>query len=358
LIERMLQAQGYTTVSAPDGDEALARLSDETFDLVLLDIMMPVMDGLAVLAELRQAENTATLPVILISAMSDTEDVVRGLNMGANDYITKPIDMDIAQARIKTQLALKMLMDERNMTIQRLEESQQMREKFFHIASHDLKQPLTSLKIGAVLLNELIANADDTERALSVVDTMKGTIASMTEVVGEFLDSAALSSGKIDMKVTEVSARDLLWNIVTQFNPAAYEKQIRIQMEEPDVRVLCDPARFAQVLGNIVSNAIKYSPPESKIRISAQQEAEHLRILVADEGPGIPADERIHLFQPFGKLSTTPTGGESSHGLGLWIASHLIHLQDGDIGVESPPVGGSIFWVTVPLAPEPATTPE
>ncbi|MEM6530549.1 MAG: hybrid sensor histidine kinase/response regulator, partial [Chloroflexota bacterium] len=311
--------------------------------------MMPVMDGLAVLSELRKSEDSTTLPVILISAMSDTTDVVRGLGMGANDYITKPVDMDIARARINTQLKLKLLSDERSSTIQRLNDTQQMREQFFRMASHDLKQPLTSLKVGAVLLNELVP--PENERAHAVVDTMQTTIASMTEVVGEFLDSAALTSGKIDMHVDVASARDLLWDVISQFNATAYEKQIRIQLEEPDALILCDPPRFAQVMSNIVSNAIKYSPPEGKIRLWAQQEASHLRIYVADNGPGIPPDERRNLFQPFGKLSTTPTAGESSHGLGLWIASHLIQLQKGEIGVDSPPEGGSVFWVTIPLAP-------
>jgi two-component system sensor histidine kinase/response regulator len=350
LIQRMFEIQGYTTESAEDGKKALEALEKNTFDLVLLDVMMPEMDGLTALEHIRAQDAFNNLPVILISAMSDTRDVVRGLELGANDYLTKPIDMEIARARVKTQLTIKTLIDERNKTINQLEETQKMREQFFRIASHDLKQPLTSLRVATVLLKELAAK--DNEHITTIVDTMAMTIGSMNEVVSEFLDFAALQTGYVDMKLKEVNSRDLMWDVVGQYNAIAYEKNIKIHMQETNFNVICDPARFAQVLGNVVSNAIKYSPVGSKVRLWTTTESEHLRIHVADQGKGIPPEEHINLFQPFGKLNNEPTAGESSHGLGLWIASHLIKLQNGDIGVNSPETGGAEFWVTIPLAPE------
>jgi len=128
LLERMLGAEGYSTDSARDGREALDKLAEDSFDLLLLDIMMPVLDGISTLRFIRADENTATLPAILISAMTDTDDIVRGLEMGANDYITKPVDMGIALARVKTQVTLKYLADERDRTIERLRQTNEMRE--------------------------------------------------------------------------------------------------------------------------------------------------------------------------------------------------------------------------------------
>ncbi len=350
LLERIFTKEGHAVALAADGHEALEYLKRERFDLVILDIMMPVMDGLTTLERIRSKQDTATLPVILVSAMSDTSDIVRGLELGANDYITKPVDMAVALARVRTQLALKFLIDEREEAIHRLEESQSIREQFFRIASHDLKQPLTSLKTANILLRELIDPHND--RAHSVIDTVKMTIDSMTEVVTDFLDTAAVQSGKLDMNIQPVSAHELVQTVLTQHHPSAYEKDIQIHVSNITGMLLGDRARLVQVLGNIVSNAIKYSPAGETIHIWSIQEGSILRIFVMDNGEGIPPDEQIKLFQPFGKLSNEPTGGEASHGLGLWIASHLVRLQNGDIGVESPANSGSTFWISLPVAPE------
>ena len=346
LLERLFRSQGYETDSAVDGQAALQQLQAHPFDIVLMDIMMPVMDGLTALEHIRASEDTASLPVVLISAMSDADDIVRGLELGANDYITKPVDMEIAIARVKTQITLKLLMDERKATIQRMEESQKMRDQFFRMASHDLKGPLTNLRVSQMLMQELVdANNDKAHR---ILETMRITINSMTQVVEDFLDTSAMQSGEIDIKLEAVSVLALLRDIIAQQTPYAHEKNIQIAVDNIHGTVKCDPARTAQVINNLLSNAIKYSEPGTMVRVWTSKEDGGVRIFVADEGPGIPEQERVRLFQPFGKLSTQPTGGESSHGLGLWIAKHLIDLQDGAIGVTCPPSGGSVFWVALP----------
>lgn len=348
LLQRMLMDKNYESICAEDGQQALDMLQTEDVDVVLLDIMMPVMDGLTTLKLLRANEKTARLPVILVSALSDSKDVVRGLELGANDYISKPVDSDIAVARVNTQLALKQLMDEREQTIQQMEDAQQMRERFFHMASHDLKQPVTNILMAIALLEGFTEDTD--AKAHSVLETMRLSTKTMSNVINDFLDSAALQSGEIDMHIKTVPARKPLGDVITQHMPTAYDKSITIDAADTEAHIQCDVDRYMQVMSNILSNAIKYSPARSTVRLWAQPEDNELVVYIADQGQGIPENERMKLFQPFGKLSTRPTGGESSHGLGLWIAQHLIRLQGGDIGVESPPEGGSIFWVSIPLA--------
>src|SRR5262249_25620667 len=113
---------------------------------------------------------------------------------------------------------------------------------------------------------------------------------------------------------------------------------------------LADYDRLVQILNNLVSNAIKFSTPDSTVTVSAERRDKAVRIRVADQGPGIPADERADLFKPFSKLSPRPTAGESSSGLGLWIVKEMATLQKGTVGVDCPADGGSIFWVELPLA--------
>jgi len=348
LLERMFTTNGFDTDVAADGAEALEALQEGDYDLVLMDIMMPFMDGLTALEHIRTAEDTASLPVVLISAMSDVDDIVRGLEMGANDYITKPVDMEIALARVRTQVSLKFLMDERKDTIRRMEESQKMREQFFRMASHDLKGPLTSMRVSQSLLKTMIDEED--ERGQRVLDTMRVTVDSMIQVVEDFLDTAALQSGELDIQTARTEALDLLRDVIAAQMPYAHDKRVEIEVAEVGGALLCDRARTTQVLSNLLNNAIKYSPQESTVTVAAAVDGDMVLITVTDEGPGIPEGERVRLFQPFGKLSTKPTGGESSHGLGLWIAHHLTSLQDGEIGVEPVAGGGSSFWVRLPAA--------
>lgn len=349
LLQRMFQGQGYVIDTAANGQQALEALARTPYDIVLLDIMMPVMNGLDALQHIRANPTTAELPVVLISAMSEVSDIVRGLEMGANDYITKPIEVDVALARVRTHLTLKLLLDERDETIRRMAEAQQMREQFFRMASHDLKGPLTNLRVAHTLLKD-IAGTD--ERAARVLDTMRVTLASMNAVVADFLDSAALQSGQLDLKLAAVEVAALLRETLGTQTAYAHEKDILLDVGPVDGWVRCDRNRTVQVLANLVNNAIKYSPPGSRVEVWAQHSHDNgaVTVFVADEGPGIPPAERVRLFQPFGTLSTEPTAGESRHGLGLWIAKHLIDLQGGEVGVECPAGGGSVFWVTLPAA--------
>jgi len=130
----------------------------------------------------------------------------------------------------------------------------------------------------------------------------------------------------------------------------ALRKNIRLEAHAITGTVQADVARFHQVLGNLVSNAIKYSPPDTTVQVWTECGDHCVSIYVADQGPGIPPSEQDRLFTQFGKLTPRPTGGEDSTGLGLWIVKHLVNLQKGDVGYMSRPEGGSTFWVRMPAA--------
>jgi two-component system, sensor histidine kinase and response regulator len=345
LLLRRLLEQTYPCLCVQSGQEALDALERDHYDLVLLDIMMPHMNGLQVLETLRKSPAYAMLPVILISALSESADVAHGLELGANDYITKPIDVAIVSARINTQLTLKRLVDERNETIEQLRAAQEMRERFFRIATHDLKNPLANMRLANHLMRAYLG---EHAGAREVLNTMTASVETMQEVISEFLDAALLQSGKIDLKRECVSAEKLLWDVVVQYEPIATSKQIALQVTRSDGSAIIDFARMAQAVANLVSNAIKYSPTQTTISLSAERRRDRVLIAVKDQGPGIPAHEQKHLFEEFGKSSNRPTGGESSTGLGLWIVKHLVLLHGGEVGVECPPEGGSVFYIHIP----------
>ncbi|HEX2907224.1 MAG TPA: response regulator [Phototrophicaceae bacterium] len=344
LLQRLLEKH-YRLKSATSGPEALDLLAQEPFDLVLLDIMMPKMNGLQVLQEIRSNPITADTPVILVSAMAEVQNIVGGLDAGANDYITKPFDPDVTLARVKTQITLKCLQDERKQTIEELRTAQEMKDRMLKIASHDLKGPLGNISMVAYLLRQAQDQIEDGPRLL---DTLEHSLAGMHTIIKDFLDTAAIQSGALDIQLDYVVVAHLLEALTTEHEAFSLKKGITLNTVSSDGIILADVSRFRQVLDNLISNAIKYSPANTTVRLGTECYDSKVRIYVADQGPGIPAVEQDRLFTEFGKLSPRPTAGESSTGLGLWIVKHLVTLQKGRVGVECPPEGGSVFWVEMP----------
>jgi signal transduction histidine kinase len=346
LLKRLFERE-FQVICVENGEDALDMLLQAPFDLVLLDVMMPIMSGLELLQRMRSKPALAEIPVILVTALAESRFIIEGLQMGANDYVTKPLETDVLRARVQTQLQVKRLMDERKEHILQLEAAQAFKDRCFQMASHDLKGPLGNLRMAHSLMRTVMA---DDPRVNEVMDMAELTVRNMRTVIEEFLDLAALQNGKIEVRMSEVRVDEAIRELVSQYRLMATEKDIALDSLPSSVSICADKARFSQVLGNLISNALKYSPSQTTITIWAETAANRVRICVADQGPGIPAEERSRLFTQFGKLSTRPTMGESSTGLGLWIVKHLVQLQGGNVGVECPPEGGSIFWIEFPTA--------
>lgn len=346
LLERLLQKDHHVT-SVASAQEALDMLAQRPFDLILLDIMMPHMTGLQALEIIRHNPQTAHIPVILISALNDSHDVSRGLEMGANDYITKPIDIDVTLARVRTQIILKQHQDEREGLIAELKAAQELKDRFLQIASHDLKGPLMNLRMVMSLIHPAVESIPDGETILEMAD---GSLDLMQSLIQDFLDSAAMQNGALKLRLDTVPLESFIPQIIAEHEPNAERKQIGLEIQNVTGAVRADAKRFHQVVGNLVSNAIKYSPCGTTVRLWTEADQDYVSIYIADQGPGIPAAEQGKLFTQFGKLSPRPTGNESSTGLGLWIVKQLVNAQNGEVGLISPPEGGSTFWIRMPAA--------
>src|SRR5664279_3866258 len=328
LLERMLRNQ-YRVISVNNGQAALDTLNQAPFDLILLDIMMPDMDGLSTLEHIRHKAETSEIPVILISALSDGTDVARGLEAGANDYITKPIDLDVTLARVRTQIALKKLQDERKQTIIELKAVQEMKDRLLRMASHDLKGPLGNVSMASMLLGMSMEGVADGKDLLRSIDS---SVETMLNVIKDFLDTAAVQTGALDMQFEPVPLEPMITDIVSEHKVNALRKNIEVKTHDITRTIRADRARFHQALGNLVSNAVKYTRPDSTVTIWTECQEQTVSIYVSDQGAGIPESDQGRLFTQFGKLTPRPTGGESSTGLGLWIVKHVITLQNGEVG--------------------------
>ena len=344
LLRRMFEPD-YRITTAENGQAALTLLGEQSFDIILLDVMMPDMSGLEVLKHVRKQYHHTELPVIMVSALHDSEDVVRGFHLGANDYLAKPLSVEVARARVEMQLSLKKMADEKKQTIAELEKLQAMKETFFRTVSHDLKGPISNIRMAQYILTEMFDHDPDVRVILDNIDL---ALTGMQEMIQMFLDAAMVQSGALTLQIGSVSMNDVMQQVLKQYALMARGKNIPLHTFPTEHCTMADPRLIVQVLGNLVGNALKFSPPGSVVMAWVEGDAHWVRVNVADQGPGIPYDERKNLFQMFSKLSVRPSGAESSTGLGLWIVKSLVEMQGGKVGVDCPSDGGSIFWFELP----------
>jgi signal transduction histidine kinase len=344
LLKLVLQ-RDYRVTTVQSGEEALDALASDRFELVILDVMMPGINGFDVLSAIRQLPFGTDLPVMLVSALAQPSDIVRGLQLGASDYITKPFNMEVMRARIQRHLMVKQALDERETAIAYLKDAEAMKDHFLRIATHDLKNPLNSIRLAQYYLRDLVG---ENRQALNALDAIEETVSWMNNLVEDFLDTSMLKNGKAELELEAVNVPSVIWQVIDQYGGSANRKGVTLMMGKMEGVAMADRNRLIQVIGNLVSNAVKYSPPERFITISSEVKGSRVHISVADEGPGIPPEERELLFKAFVKTSARPTGGESSSGLGLWIVKELVELLGGEVSVDSPPDGGSVFTVELP----------
>jgi signal transduction histidine kinase len=340
---------------AENGRQALEKMVAREYDIVLLDIMMKDLSGLDVLKILRHSKPMLELPVILISAMSDTEEIARGIRLGANDYITKPYDIDIVQARVNTQLHLKKALDERQQAITQLESANKMKSQLMEIASKDIKGPLNNLRmLGTVMRNKAEANPEF-ERFASIMET---NLQTMVRVADSVMEVHNVDKANTPLKRRPLHLAPLIRQVVFQHKSLIQTKRVRVLLEENDAWVLGDSERFQQAFNNILHNALCYSPADSTVTIQVSQKDTTCCVRIIDCGPGIAEEEREHLFQPFSasRIGQQPLNRtEEGKGMGLWFARELMSSQGGSIGMEPAASGGSIFWLELPRCEVPET---
>jgi two-component system, sensor histidine kinase and response regulator len=329
---------GYHVLIAEDGEEALELMARRAPDLVLLDVMMPGIDGFETCRQLKQNPATADVPVIFMTALADTPEKLAGFAAGAVDYITKPIQHDEALARVATHLTLRRLQGQ-------LADELALKQRFMRIASHDLRNPLCLTRFATAIARRKIS---DPQTVAAQLDEIDATVAHMEGVIDTFLDLKSAANKQTLNVATLVEA------VVRQHQAAAESKQQRLTLATaPDDLSRVDAAATAiyQITANFISNALKFTPPSGEITVGLTQcSARRIRLSVQDSGPGVPIPERPQLFAENGRLSPRPTGGETSHGWGLSIAQQLAHALGGEVGADFPPAGGSLFWCELPAA--------
>jgi two-component system sensor histidine kinase/response regulator len=341
IVGNMLGKLGYEIVPAPDGPTALKRMALREPDLILLDVLMPGMDGLEVCRRIRDNPEWKDIPIIFLSAADDKELIVRALEAGGVDYVTKPFNHAEMLSRVRTHLTLKMTRD-------RLKQLAEDKDELLGILAHDLKSHLGGMQMSASVLRNRIAQLSEQKRA-QLCENIYHSTGQLLAFVKEFLANSAADHG-FELRTEIVDIAGIVSRVAQDYDEAALRKNLKIHCEIPPepLNALVDHTATTQVFDNLVSNAVKFSPPDREIHLVLCATGEHIECRVRDHGPGFSEEDKARMFRRYGRLSARPTGGEPSTGLGLSIVKKLVQAMKGDLTCDSAPDQGATFTVRLP----------
>ncbi len=338
VIETLLDGEGYLLNYAASGQKALDRLDRIKPDVILLDVMMPEIDGIEVCRRIKANPSWQPIPVIMVTALTSKEDLARCLEGGADDFISKPLNGLELRSRVRSLLRIKQQYDN-------LQGLLDLRENMVNTIVHDLRNPLANIIFSAALLQRANFPPDKKEKKINEILQASHRLQAL---IDSLLVMAKLESGKIVLNRTPVDLHALCTSALADFEAIASQKNLQLigDFPQPGNSISADAAIFRRVLDNLLSNAIKFSPADSQILLRADYlEAGGARVQVVDSGPGISEETQQSIFEKY-EIGTR-FEGVSQTGLGLAFCKMAIEAHGGTISVANNPPKGSIFTVEI-----------
>ena len=344
----LLREEGYGIAFARNGEEALERMRALDLSLVLLDIMMPGMDGFQVIGEVKKDPELAGVPVIFLTAKTDTDDIVNGFTAGAVDYITKPFNPAELLSRVKTHVELKRSRDTITRQKEELEQLNAMKDRFFSIIAHDLKNPFNSLLGLTDLLIKNYESMDDARKRVFIKD-IHDSSNQVYRLLENLLEWSRIQTGRMPWNPRSIVIGDLTSVVISLFRQSANEKRINLKVEgDLELRIFADKNMMETILRNLVSNAIKFTGEGGSVAVALSSKADMTVVSVRDTGLGMTIEEISLLFRIDVHHTTPGAGNEKGTGLGLILCEDLVKRNNGTITVESEKGRGSVFTLILP----------
>lgn len=352
LIQTILEEEGYAIATAEDGASALAQIEQSPPDLVLLDVMMPGMDGFEVTKRIRQNTKLSFIPILLITA-HDKPSVAQGLDMGADDFIRKPVEVDELMARVRSLLRLKHSVDERDQIARQ-------REDYVSRLTHDLRTPLVAADRMLALFSQG-ALGEMSPTMQEAIVTMARSNQNLLQMVNTLLEVYRFEAGRKTLSFMPVDLRQLLQEVIKELTPLALEKKLSLQAEFDDKtqlgKVMGDRLELHRLFTNLIGNAIKFtdagavtvrmdsSLAPANLSPKQQSSSKYVAIEIVDTGQGVAPDEQTVLFERFRQGSHKRSGS----GLGLYLSRRIAEAHQGTIQLKSELGKGSVFTVYLPM---------
>lgn len=365
VLVNLLRDVGLRVLVATDGESAIDQIQYVKPDLILLDVMMPGIDGFETCQRLKANAETAKIPIIFMTALSETVDKVRGLSLGAVDYVTKPFEHEEVLVRIRTHLTIakqSQTIELQNFNLQtEIAERKRAEEAltiFLHAVSHDLRNPVTGL---LMVLDNLAQTAPTSEANIflprSTLDRMRQSGDRQLSLINSLLESHVNDVHGIAIHPQPVAIREVIQAAIEDLQPLLDKEEAEVNLQIPPnpPLVLVDSTHIYRVFENLMANALKHNPPNLILTISAEINSDNMLLCtVADNGVGMTNEQSEHLFELYvqGKTPSKLNRRSLSLGLGLYICRQIIQAHGGEIGVNGEINVGSRFWFTLPIQPQ------
>lgn len=350
---------GYECREACNGSEAMAIIREWLPDTVLLDNQMPGMDGMQVLDVLSQSEDLRHIPVILLSGVDDLQTVTRALEAGAVDFMGKPFNPAILRARLSSSLERKALRDRERELLHSLEKSykdlqasENSRQALTHMIVHDLGNPLSVIKMTAEMMEMIASSGQDapSDALMRRIRDITSASGSMDMMISSMLDLSKMEAGVFEPMMELIDVRELLQTLQVRFESLAADANMVIDLDaDASCRGHADRILLERIVSNLLSNAFKYAEGATNVWLSSRAANEHLEIVVADNGRGIPEHLHARVFDTFYQVEARDEGApRTGVGLGLAFCHMAAEVQGGSIRVENNAPHGTRFVLTLP----------
>ena len=344
-LMRAILGRDYEVREAADGPSALERVAEGGIDLIILDVMMPGMTGYEVCRRLRQQNQEDLLPVLLVTALGEQMDRQVGLEAGADDFLTKPVDRQELLLRVKHFLRLRQQHQMLARQYEALMELGALKDDLVTLLVHDLRNPLTGvLGMLQLLLADITdpAKREDAEHAREAGEKMRETLEDLLQV-------RMLEEGRMSLQAKRLCLADIVSAATTSVDGTARLHNLRIeQAVDQRLRIVGDSALLRRAVENLLSNAIKFSPSGQSVEVSATENNRELQICVSDRGRGVPAERKRELFEKFGGVTVKRASDRRSYGLGLYLVRLVAEAHGGKVTVRDREGGGAVFMLSVP----------
>jgi signal transduction histidine kinase len=337
--QALLHRENHRLEFAESGPQALKMTEILLPDLILLDVMMPTMDGFEVSRRIKSRESLRHIPIVIITALDGKADLVKGLESGADEFLTKPVRGAELRARVRSMLRIKHLYDDLNATIR-------LREDLAGMIVHDIRSPLSTILGYSQILRGDISDSN----AASILDKIVQQVFRLDSMMTDMLMMTKMEADRLRLNKTTIDLNRFLEGEFLNHKPAADLKGIQLVLEIPDSSrsLVCDANLFQRLLFNLISNALKFSPKESTVRLRLTSTGEGAnseltsRIQIIDEGPGIPSQDRERIFEKY-EIVKMKWKGERQFGLGLAFCRLVAAAHDWMLYVVENKPKGSIF---------------